>query len=58
MNCAINRIQGSIESPYEDDAQPTELPGGPYRAVVFSMHIQLSYVANLIELLTIVMATW
>ena len=58
MNWAINRIQGFIESPYEDDAQPTELPGGPYRAVVFSMHIHWSYVANLIELLTIVLATW
>ena len=35
VNWVVNRIQGSIESPYEDDAQPSELPGGPYRAVVF-----------------------
>ena len=35
VNWIVNRNQGSIESPYEDDAQPSELPGGPYRAVVF-----------------------
>ena len=38
VNWGVNRIQGSIESPYEDDAQPSELPGVPYRAVTFSMN--------------------
>ena len=40
VNWGVNRIQGSIESPYEDDAQPSELPGGPYRAVTFPMNIR------------------
>ena len=40
VNWGVNRIQDSIESPYEDDAQPSELPAGPYRAVPFSMSIR------------------
>ena len=40
MSWGVNRIQGSTESPYEDDAQPSELPAGPYRAVTFSMNIR------------------
>ena len=40
MNWGVNMIPESIESPYEDDAQPSELPGGPYRAVTFSMNIR------------------
>ena len=49
VNWVVNRIQGSIESPYEADAQPSELPRGPYRAVVFSMHIPWSHVAIFIQ---------
>ena len=40
VNWGVNRIQGSIESPYEDDAQPSELPGGPYKTDTFSMNIR------------------